>query len=159
VINKILVVGVGNSWRGDDGIGPKIVGWLKENVEGNDYLIESDLFSLLDIFEKYQHIVIIDAVNMGEQPGVVKSFTPAEVKLGIKTSASSTHGFGLADIIKLAESLQLKTSLQIIGIQVGDVAFGNALSSQLQNSWEHIVERVQQEVKHAAMLTKIKESP
>ena len=143
-INKKIIVGIGNEWRGDDGIGSKIVNWLKENVAGNDYLIESDLFSLLDVFEKYQYVVVVDAVNMGEQPGVVKAFTPTEAKLIIKNNSTSTHGFGLAEIIKLAESLQLNINLQIIGIQVDDVAFGNELSSVLEQRWEMIVSRVQE---------------
>lgn len=140
--NKNLIVGVGNLWCGDDGVGPKIVDWLKEHVPGNDYLIEDDLFSLLDVFKEYQQVIVIDAVNMGDKPGTVKAFKPQEAKLIIKNNVSSTHGFGLAEIIELAESLGLAANLQIIGIQVSDVAFGNELSPALQNQWEKIIEQI-----------------
>jgi len=142
--NKNLIVGIGNSWRGDDGVGPKVVAWLKENVAGNDYLIESDLFSLLDVFEKYPQVILVDAVNMGDEPGTVKAFKSHEAKLIIKNNVSSTHGFGLAEIVELAESLGLAKNLQIIGIQVSDVAFGNELSPALQNQWEMVVRRIQE---------------
>lgn len=145
-MDNVLIVGIGNFWRGDDSIGPKIITWLKENVARNDYLIVTDLFSLLDIGEKYQQVVIIDAVNMGEPPGTVKAFNPEEVKLLLKSNTSSTHGFGLAEIIKLAESLRLEINWRIIGIQAGDVLLGNELSLALQNQWEVIVNQVKQKI-------------
>jgi len=135
--NKLLVVGVGNALRGDDGIGPKLVEWLKGKVMGIDYLTVTDLFSLLDVFPNYQQVVIIDAVNMNASAGTVKLFTPQEGSLTLH-DGSSTHGFGLAELIKLVELLNLKVDLRIIGIQVKDTNFSLELSSELQEQWEQI---------------------
>jgi len=139
--NDLLVVGVGNVLRGDDGVGPKLVAELKFKNSTVEYLIVTDLFSLIDIVPQYRRVMIIDAVRMQALPGTVKLFSPQDAILQAN-SRTSTHGFGLAELIKLLAALAIATDLKIIGIQVGDIEFGQELSQSLQERWEEIVTQV-----------------
>ena len=91
---KILIIGVGNPFRSDDGIGPAIIKILQAENNPDFVLVDggTDGLALLDQLAEYEKSIIIDAVQMLEAPGVVKSFTPAEAKIKIKSDVLSTHG-------------------------------------------------------------------
>lgn len=147
--SKTLVVGVGNPFRHDDGIGLAIVKILQEENNPSMIVVDggTDGFSLFDRLALYEHAIIIDAVFMGESPGVIKLFSSQEAKLQIKGDALSTHGFGLADVLKLTEEFGVKTIIKIIGIQPESVDFGAGLSEVVKNSIPQILELVKREIK------------
>jgi hydrogenase maturation protease len=142
--NSLLVIGVGNPWRHDDGIGPKVIELLKTkpNLGYDVYDGGTDGLALLDIIPKYKNAIIIDAVNMGAAPGTVSVFSPEEAKLKIHFDALSTHGFGLAEVIKLMEELNIETQLEIIGIEPLDISFGEGLSFIVAKSIDRIINTI-----------------
>lgn len=125
-----MIVGVGNIFRHDDGIGPEIIKRLKNQPANDCDLLDAgtDSFLLLDNLQKYQTVLIVDAVNMGMPAGTIKTFTPQEARLNIRSDSLSTHGFDLAWVIKLKEQLNIKSELTIIGIQPENIDFGEGLS-------------------------------
>ncbi|EKE01197.1 MAG: hypothetical protein ACD_21C00194G0001 [uncultured bacterium] len=162
---KPLIIGVGNPLRHDDGIGPQIIKILRSMQEGsspynrqqgnkNSNIVDckdltlfdggTDGLALLDQVAEYEKVIIIDAVQMLAPPGTVKSFTPAEAKINIKSDVLSTHGFGLADMLKLAEKLDIKTKISIIGIQPKDISFGEGLSNEVQTQIPLILDLIKQ---------------
>jgi len=144
VKNNTLILGVGNTYRKDDGVGPAIIALLQNNKRsGVDYLDGGvDGLALIDIISLYSKVIIIDAVDMKTPPGTVKLFSPSDVRLQIKSDALSTHGFGLAEVIKLIEQLDVKTLLQIIGIQPQDISFGEGLSEVIEKQVQRIIKLV-----------------
>lgn len=144
VNKKLLILGVGNTFRRDDGVGIKAIELLwQENLPNVD-LIDGgiDGLGLIDTIKQYQRAIIIDAVDMQLMPGAVKSFDAAEAKIKIKNDALSTHGFGLAEVIGLLEKLGCKTVIKIVGIQPQDISFGEGLTEQVKASLSEIVELV-----------------
>jgi hydrogenase maturation protease len=145
--NNTIIIGVGNVLRRDDGIGPTIIKELAKlnltNVDLQDG--GTDGLALLDYLPNYSQAIIIDAVNMGMLPTTVKIFTPEKVRINIKSDALSTHGFGLAEVIKLMEQLDIKIKLIIIGIEPKDISFGENLSAEIQEKIPEILELI---VKH-----------
>jgi hydrogenase maturation protease len=146
---KILVLGVGNPFRRDDGIGPAVIGRLKSEwrpQESNADLLDggTDGLSLIDYIEGYEKVLVVDAVDMGATPGEVRMFSPEEAKLAVKADALSTHGFGLAEVIALMEKLEMKTDMRIIGIQVKDVTFGEGMSPEVSSKLEEILKLVKE---------------
>lgn len=131
--SQFLILGVGNPFRHDDGVGPAIIKHLKTlNLSEVDLLDGgTDGLALIDEIAKYQQAIIIDAVNMNAPPGTVRFFNPKEVRINIKHDALSTHGFGIAEVLKLIEELNIPTRIKIIGIQPFDVSFGEGLSNQV----------------------------
>ena len=133
-LTPLLVAGVGNPYRRDDGIGIEIINILQKENNPGLVLFDggTDGFSLFDQLVLYKCAIIVDAVLMGEHPGVVKIFTPKEAKIKIKSDALSTHGFGLAEVLKLTEEFAIETEIKIIGIQPEDISFGNGLSKVVE---------------------------
>lgn len=142
--NKTVVVGIGDIYRQDDGIGPRIIEELQTGeIQSVDYATYgSDVFSLLDIENDYSTIMVIDAVNMGEPPGTVRLFHAQETTWKLHPPLCSTHGFGLAEILELLSSINHKTSIKIIGIQPEQVSYENNMSQTLQKQWPTIIETV-----------------
>ena len=142
VQNKILVIGVGNPYRRDDGVGSKVIKILQQENNSDFVLLDggTDGLALLDQLAQYERAVIIDAVQMLESPGVVKLFAPSEAKIKIKNDVLSTHGFGLAEMFKLVEQLNIKTDIKIIGVQPKDIDFGEELSEEVKKTIPQIIE-------------------
>jgi hydrogenase maturation protease len=142
--NKLLILGVGNSMRQDDGIGPKIVNLIQEKQLSAVDVINGgiDGLSLLDVIVYYERAIIIDAIDMQADPGTIKVFAPEQAKIIIKSDALSTHGFGLAEVIKLAEELGIEAKLTIVGVQPQTVGFGEWISSVVANKIPELVDIV-----------------
>lgn len=135
-----LILGVGNPLRRDDGIGPAVIQLLAENRDG--YQIPSDIelvdggtdgLGLIEYLKDYKKVVIVDAVEMKLSPGTIKEFTPEEAVININSDALSTHGFGIAELIKLAKELDINPELVIVGVQPEDVSYGENLSTVVES--------------------------
>lgn len=146
-MGKILVVGVGNSWRHDDGIGPHVINILnQQSFEAADLLDGGiDGMALLDKLAPYDYAIVIDAVNMGADPGTINAFSAQEAKL-ITNDALSTHGFGLAELITLMTELEIKTQIKIIGVQPFDIEFGEGLSPEIEAQTDKIITLIKEEI-------------
>lgn len=142
--NKTLILGVGNILRKDDGIGPKVIEVLRQRPLANVDLMDGgiDGLALLDKITEYKKVILIDAVNMNTAVGTVKVFTPSDALINISSDALSTHGLGLAELIKLMQELEIKTQLQIIGVQPQDISFGEELTPEIASKIPEIVEKL-----------------
>jgi hydrogenase maturation protease len=144
---KNLILGVGNPFRRDDGIGPAVIQrcQAEDDFEGVDLLDGgTDGFSLLEYIKAYENVLVVDAVEMGMTPGEIRLFSPAEAKLTLQSEALSTHGFGLAEVIGLMETLGIQNNLRIIGIQAKDISFGEAISPEVAGKMDEILEMIKE---------------
>jgi hydrogenase maturation protease len=125
-----LILGVGNRYRSDDGIGFFMIAYLKSQGFNQADLLDggTDGLALLDIIQKYSKVIIIDAIDANQPPGTVTVFSPHDAKIKFQGDALSTHGFGLAEMLALADVLSIKTEIIIIGIQPASLEFREGLS-------------------------------
>ncbi len=147
--NTTLVLGVGNPFRRDDGIGPAAIARLQSEttLEGIDLLDGgTDGLMLIEYIKGYEKVIVIDAVEMGMAPGEVKMFSPADAKLTIHADALSTHGFGLAEMLALSERLGITPDMNIIGIQAKDISFGEEMSPEVASKLEDVLELVKKSI-------------
>ena len=148
---KILILGVGNPFRRDDGIGPAIIRRLQSdnNLQQVDLLDGGiDGLALLDDIKLYEKVLIIDAVDMGLNPGEMRIFSPSEAKLTIRTDALSTHGFGLAEMLAFMETLGITTDVRILGIQAKDIGFGEDMTPEIHSQLEAIIETISMQLQN-----------
>lgn len=153
---NILIAGAGNPWRSDDGTGITVIERLHAlQHAGASYLaknqvdildVGTDGLALLDILPNYQKAIIIDAVEMNAAPATIKVFFPEEAKIKITSDALSTHGFGLGEMLKLAEQLHIPTQIIIIGVQPYDLSFGNELSAEVKNKIDDLLKAVKHSI-------------
>jgi hydrogenase maturation protease len=132
--NNLLILGVGNLWRHDDGVGIKAIELLSQENLSNVDLVDGgvDGLGLIDVIQQYPRVIIIDAVDMRLTPGSVKLFSASETKINIKNDALSTHGFGLAEVLGLLEKLGCDSEIKIIGVQPQDISFGEGLTEVVE---------------------------
>ena len=144
----LIVLGIGNTLRGDDGIGPHIIDELKkENLPDSIQLFDigSDAFSIIDHFESKQPVLVIDCAQMGKEPGEIVKFDVKDENLPILDKAISIHGFGFADVYKMAHSLYDNIQCIIIGVQPKSLEFNTGLSEEVKKKIPSIIKMVMEE--------------
>ena len=100
----MVVIGVGNEFRRDDGAGPAVVGQLRDRVPPGVELVITDgePARLIEAWTGAALAVVVDAVRaQPPQPGTVYRFVVDRPGTGTERTASS-HGLGLDDAISLA---------------------------------------------------------
>jgi len=145
----IRVIGVGQPFAGDDGVGFEIAGRLRQqikqldvsNIEEDASSIEvlrtTDSTTLIYAFKGASKVIIVDAVKGGGSPGDVLRLTP-ETLCQTQAVPVSTHGLSVIDAIELskifmAEQAELsreKTEIVIIGVVVEDVKLFDRVLSE-----------------------------
>lgn len=133
---KCAICGVGNRMRGDDAAGPMVVERLLEK-HAQDARIGEMIFldcgtapenfvSSIDKF-KPDVVVIIDAVNLGKEPGHVEILDIARI-VGV---LHSTHQLPLSLFI---EYLQKNGGCRVyfVGVQPKECAFGAEMSRECE---------------------------
>ncbi len=143
--NPVLVLGVGNPLRRDDGIGPAVIRKLSERKEETGILSDTDIvdggtdgLGLIEYFKKYKRVILVDAVEMGMPSGSIKIFNPDEAVFHSGTDSLSTHGFGIPELINLARELDILPDLTVIGIQPETTQYGLELSKTVSSCIEKV---------------------
>jgi len=149
-VGAMRVIGVGNVWRGDDAVGLQAARRLRERLGLSVEVIEAegDDLALLDLMEGAEHIILIDAVRGGGQPGTT-------VRLNLSTESRwgtvvpcSTHAMGVADAVDLARALgRLPKQIILYGIEIESVESGAPLSGSVREGLDKVVEQVYREVR------------
>ena len=114
------IIGVGNRWREDDGVGLVIVDKLKTIIpkEVIDFFyIEEQLFEIQSCFSCYKKLVILDALSPGAEPGKMKlrRINGSSIKVD---NAYSLHDLDLLWQIHYAFVNGFTGELILIGIEV-----------------------------------------
>jgi len=133
---RVLVIGVGNPDRGDDGAGVAVVRHLRGRVGPGVRLIElpSNLTRLVDCWHASDVVVLVDATSSGAAPGTVRRFDATSAPLPARTfQGHSTHGFGVAEAIELARALgRLPRQLVVYGIEGARFGAETGLSAPVE---------------------------
>ena len=102
---KLIILGVGNELKSDDGVGPFIVkNLMAENIE-SDRLLLINAETVPENFtgkirkENPSHVIIVDACLMGGKPGDIRIVDKDDfTNIGI-----STHSMSLSYFVKYLE--------------------------------------------------------
>ena len=152
-MNSTLILGLGNSLRGDDGAGPAVVAALSqmdlppqvELLDGGTPGLETVL-----LLQGYERVIIIDAADMGLEPGEWRRFTPdtAEIKSSENKLTGTLHAAGLAEALVLAAALDvLPGRLLIFGVQPGQIDWSMDLTEPLKAALPHLIDALIEEIR------------
>ena len=144
----MLVIGVGNTYRGDDGAGPAVVAMLRAKKLPSVRLLESDgdCTGLLDAWQNVGVVIVIDAASSNAPPGTLYCFDALSQPLPRDISFHSTHAFGLSEAIALGRTLgQLPASLLLYAIEGKTFATGVGLSQEVELAVREVVLRVERD--------------
>lgn len=133
----VLVLGLGNELRRDDGAGAAVARRLRSGPlpPGIDVREEpGEPIGLLDAWEGRAAVVLVDAMRSGAAPGTVRRFDAGCEPLphGLRGS-SSTHALGLAQAIELARELgRLPARVLVHAVEGRDFAAGPGCSEEVR---------------------------
>jgi len=134
-----LVLGLGNTLRGDDGAGAAVIEALdkRADVPADVRLVDGGTPGLetVLILQGCARVIIVDAAAMGLAPGAWARFNREDAKLrGTYGGLRGTlHGAGLAEALELGAALGiLPGEIIIYGIQPHDVDWSVGLSEEVR---------------------------
>ncbi|WP_455645266.1 hydrogenase maturation peptidase HycI [Methanosphaera sp.] len=144
--DKLLILGIGNPLRGDDGLGPllldvlydKLVQVTDKNTD-NVYLLNSETTPENHTLEirnlKPSHIIIVDAVEFDTTPGEIINIDVDQ----IDTFNVSTHTMPVSFIINYIEKT-VGSKVLTIGIQPKQMTLINTISDEIKESVEELTD-------------------
>jgi hydrogenase maturation protease len=147
--NKIRIIGLGNDYRRDDGIGLYVARKLKElNLSHATILEVSDVAGgLLDALNGTNSAIIVDAVSSGSVPGTTFCIDVHSQTIPSGVFRTSTHAMNVADVILLSKVLgNLPAYCWVYGIEGGEFGMGTTLSKAVQDAAEAVVKKIAGEV-------------
>ncbi len=148
-MTEILVVGTGNSWRGDDSVGLEVAHALRGRLPESVRVLatEAEQSSLMDEWEGCDAVVIVDAVHSDAAPGTIHRVDLNAETVPHAVLQGSTHHFSLGDTIELARALKrLPAKALFFGIEGAAYAPGEPLSPAVAAALPAIVEEIAKEV-------------
>lgn len=148
-MSKTLVIGVGNAFRGDDGLGLVVARQLRTlSLDGVDVLEQSgEGTTLMEAWGDATQVIVVDAVSSGSEPGTIYRFEAVDQPLPAIFSRSSTHDFGLAEAIELARRLdRLPAELVVYGVEGKAFEPGAGLSPEIETAAAILIQRISQEL-------------
>jgi hydrogenase 3 maturation protease len=138
---KIVVLGIGNTLKLDDGAGVEVVRKsklqktnYKQGIEFLDGGSAPENFTGEIKRLKPDTLVIVDAIDFPGQPGEVRII--AEEK--ISDSGFTTHNMSMRTYIDFLRQDLPELSVVVVGIQPKKVAFGEGLSPEVQKGVDEI---------------------
>jgi hydrogenase maturation protease len=104
---RVLVAGIGNPDRGDDGFGAAVIARLHGHVPPGVRLVarSGDILGLIDEWDGVDTVVLVDAAAPIDRSGRVHRLDLAAGPLPIGWPPPSTHAFGLGETVELARRL------------------------------------------------------
>ncbi len=145
VSKKILLIGIGNSLRGDDSAGREIARKISaRRFEGITVTEESgETAGLLEAWRGWDSVILLDAVCSGAKPGTIFQIDLAKDSIPRDWTNYSTHSMGLAESIEIARALgELPEKVFFVGLEGINFEIGEALSSQVCQAVDNAVDRV-----------------
>ncbi|RFF28069.1 MULTISPECIES: HyaD/HybD family hydrogenase maturation endopeptidase [unclassified Wenzhouxiangella] len=144
---SIVVIGIGNTLLGDDGVGVHVVEQLRErNLDKPIAFFDGGTlsFSLLEHIESADRLIIVDAAYLDSPPGTVAVFRNAELEHFLTTSRRpSVHEVNLLDVLGAARLRgRLPAEYALVAIEPGVVDWSSQPSPAVAPAVEEASERV-----------------
>jgi len=149
---KTLVLGLGNSIMGDDGVGLRIVQEVRRRLRDCTTVDVEECYAagptLLDFIVGYDALVFVDSLVCDAPRGTV--LQPKREQLPDQPATIDAHGMGLLGVLNLGESMGLHVprKLSIVAVAVEpNMEASEELSAEVEAAIPEAVERVLEEVR------------
>jgi hydrogenase maturation protease len=127
VSGSCLVLGLGNQVRSDDNVGLQVVRRLRKTGLPEGVTTEEAAtagLDVLDLIAGHAHLLIVDAIDCGAEPGTVMELSLADLDTTMPRHVTSSHDDSLVDALELGRrmALDLPERISIVAVQVADTA-------------------------------------
>jgi hydrogenase maturation protease len=152
--HSVLIIGVGNEERGDDGAGlaaARLI--LRQSPLLSVVEASGEGTALIELWRSFagQTVYLIDAIVSGRLPGSVTRFDARRESFPLTEHGSSSHMFGVGQAIELGRVLDvLPPALIIYGIEGRCFEMGIGFSAEVEAGARNAAERVIAECQSAS---------
>ncbi|MFB7209092.1 hydrogenase maturation protease [Streptomyces sp. NPDC056255] len=148
---RVAVIGVGNEFRHDDGVGWAVVAQLAERAEarplpsGTALLVcDGDPARLITLWEDADLAIVVDAAHAHPgRPGRLHRLKVDDGQLSQTGTATSSHGLGLGNAVELA---RLPGQLVVYAVEGADSSLGTGLSAPVAAIVEPLTDWIATEI-------------
>jgi hydrogenase maturation protease len=145
---KNLLLGIGNEFRSDDGIGLIIVRQI-QNTQLSSIIVKEasgEGAALMEAWQGYENVIIVDAMLSGAKPGTILKIDASKETVPANLFHYSTHAFSVAEAIELAREMKiLPPRLVVYGIEGANFNAGITISQVVQESGQQVLEQIVKE--------------
>ena len=140
---KVVIVGIGNIMRGDDGFGPALV----ENLTGKVSAVCIDAGTAPENYlgkvakERPDTILLADAVHLDLSPGEYELLRKSE----ILNHGLTTHDISPNMLIEFLEK-ETEADIYLLGVQPKDISFGDDMSDEVKRAISEISELIKETI-------------
>jgi hydrogenase maturation protease len=149
---KTVIIGLGNPFLKDDGVGVRVAELLEDRFAKVPSLsiqkVSAGGLRLMEVMTGFERAIIIDALKTGCQPpGTIKRLDLDE--LGLSLHTSSSHDTSLACALRSGKQLGLVLPEEIMvwGIEAEEVhTFGEEMSRAVAEAVPVVVKAIEKEI-------------
>jgi hydrogenase maturation protease len=127
---------------GDDAVGPLCAAALAER-KIPAVTLSGAASELLEAWREARHVIVVDAFSAAGKPGAIHRMTYGSPDFHPERARSSARGPGLAQAVRLAQSLHcMPATLVLLGIEGVDFEWASTPSPQVAAAMPALVEAV-----------------
>jgi len=105
-------------------------------------------FDLVDLIASRRKVVVVDAVDLGDEPGTLYRFKADDLEPKAAEPPLSLHAFGFLEALNVSRRLGCAPrSTVVIGIQPKDVSAGLSLSPEIETMLSLLAELALAEIR------------
>lgn len=148
----MLVIGVGNRFGRDDGVGPAVIDRVRQLCPDTPAVeADGEPARLVEAWDNADLVILVDAVRSGAPPGtchrLVVESGEKTTELGGFGSTTSSHGAGVAEAWALGAALgRTPRRLVVLGVEGGCFEPGHGLSDAVARTVAEAARSVQDEI-------------
>lgn len=152
---RVAVIGVGNAFRRDDGVGCAVVALLRERARARPLppgtalrTCDGDPGRLIGLWEGADLAIVVDAAHAHPPcPGRVHRIDLGADALGGAERHASSHGLGLGEAVELARVLgRLPGRLIVYAVEGADHSLGVGMSDAVRRAVTPLAASVEDEM-------------
>lgn len=140
--DKTLFVGIGNVLKKDDGVGVFISQNLEKNALVDALTVEVSIENYIGKINSLapEKLILIDCVDFGKDAGYYK-LTDLNT---MRDFTTNTHNISLGRL----KDLFVVDDIKVLGIQPGDVSFGEGLTQDVEKTAFEVLRIITQQLQH-----------
>lgn len=143
---RFLVLGLGNSLLGDEGVGIHAVNALAIEDCPHDVKIlsvETAILDALPALEKADYVIIVDAMKVHRAPGTIYRIRLKDCDFG--GPVASLHGLDIGRVLALSNRETLP-EVVVIGVEPAIIHWSLELSPAVENALPNVLTAVKTEI-------------
>jgi hydrogenase maturation protease len=145
----VVVIGVGNRQRGDDGAGLEAARRLR-NWELSPSIVvhlhEGEATALLGLWETADAVLLVDTVRSGASPGTIHRLDASHARLPSPIRPSSSHTIGICEAVELSRALgTLPPIIRVYGVEGRQFEAGSELAEDVAAAIDPLVHEIRAE--------------